>query len=111
MGRHSFFLKLCDAPGADRMCVCTGGRCVLLSDEQLRASAKQTELRTTVKSIAEQTELLRGSTSEEFEQFYILSIRARCARRTPSPCWSRMRTVSSRWPPRRMERPTPCQAI
>ena len=75
MGRHSFFFKNYVTHLVLIVCAfAMAGGVFYYQMSNYALSAKQTELRTTVKSIAEQTELLRGSTSEEFEQFYILSI-------------------------------------
>ena len=68
MGRHSFFFKNYVTHLVLIVCAfAMAGGVFYYQMSNYALSAKQTELRTTVKSIAEQTELLRGSTSEEFE--------------------------------------------
>ena len=66
MGRHSFFFKNYVTHLVLIVCAfAMAGGVFYYQMSNYALSAKQTELRTTVKSIAEQTELLRGSTSEE----------------------------------------------
>lgn len=47
---------------------------VLSQDGELRARAKQTELKTTVQSLAEQSKLMQGTDSDVIRELYMLSI-------------------------------------
>ena len=80
MGRRSFFFK--DYVAHLVLIVCAFALagvvfCYQMSSYALHA--KQTELRTTVQSLAEQSKLLEGTDSDVIRQIYVLSI-ARVAR-------------------------------
>ena len=75
MGRRSFFFK--DYVAHLILIVCAFALagvvfCYQMSSYALHA--KQTELRTTVQSLAEQSKLLEGTDSDVIRQIYVLSI-------------------------------------
>ena len=75
MGRHSFFFKNYVTHMVLIVCAfAMVGSVFYYQMSNYALAAKQAELRTTVDTIADQTELLSGTISEEFREFYALSI-------------------------------------
>ncbi|MDO4269601.1 MAG: HAMP domain-containing sensor histidine kinase [Eubacteriales bacterium] len=87
MSRRSFFFKNYVAHVLLIVCAFAVAGGVFYYQMSMTALAsKQAELRTTVKSLAEQTQLLQGEDSDVFRQFYTLSI-ARIAKEDAIRVW------------------------
>lgn len=111
MGRRSFFFK--DYVAHLVLIVCAFALagvvfCYQMSSYALHA--KQTELRTTVQSLAEQSKLLEGTDSDVIRQIYMLSI-ARVAKEDELTVLITDADGTLKWVPSRTARPTRCPAI
>ena len=74
-GQTQFFLQgLCGPSGFDRVAFALAGVVFCYQMSSYALHAKQTELRTTVQSLAEQSKLLEGTDSDVIRQIYMLSI-------------------------------------